>query len=195
MGYLVSHAYLDYRDTFQTEIFKGMGLEITPGIFSFSELIVGIIVTVVLALLVLVKSNYFGLLANTFIVLFGTISSIILVILFELLNYNGLFFMVAVGISITISFLKLENSTTVFPMQLLGSFGTVGSCLMFFIKIFIELDKNPVKAFKVFTFFTGIFGTVVNILAAVYFIKYKSSKFEQTKIECKDKSVISNSNV
>ena len=102
LGYLISHAYLDYRDTFQIDICKALGIRIVPGMFSLSELIVGISVTLVLACLVLIKSNYFGFLANCLIVIGGMTSSVIFVILFDLFKYNGFIFVVGVGISISL---------------------------------------------------------------------------------------------
>lgn len=65
-------SYRDYRDTFQIEIFESLGYT-EIGIFSLSETIVASIVTIMVALVVLVRSNYWGLAASFGLVFAGAL--------------------------------------------------------------------------------------------------------------------------
>ena len=77
--------------------------------------------------------------------------------------------------------LKLEDVTTAFPMQVTSSFGIIGACLMYTLKMFLGGNINHVKAFKMLTYFCGIFGTIANIFATFYFIKYKANILVETE--------------
>jgi len=73
MGYVLLTAMRDFRDNFAAEIWAGLGYAKDPGVFSQSELPIGIVVLGVLGGLVVIRNNRAALLAMHGVILFGAV--------------------------------------------------------------------------------------------------------------------------
>ena len=64
-AFFLTCAYREYRDMFMVEILRDLGSEIAPGMMSKSEILVGCIIGISAAFIVFIRSNKWGLIANS----------------------------------------------------------------------------------------------------------------------------------
>lgn len=73
LSYVFFTAMRDFRDNFAAEIWAGLGYAKDPGVFSQSELPIGVVVLGVLGALVVIRNNRTALLAMHGVIVFGAV--------------------------------------------------------------------------------------------------------------------------
>lgn len=71
-----------------------------------------------------------------------------------------------------IAFLKLNDVTSAFPLQISDSFGCLGTFVIFLVQN-LGLPWDHVEFYRYFSYFVSLLGTVMMLLSAAYFIVYK----------------------
>ena len=90
-------AYRDFRDSYMPEVFRDMGYETEPTLFSKADYPIGVGVMIVLAFLNLAKNHRRGLLAVFGVMIFGMLIMIGATLLKDLEKISGLTWMILIG--------------------------------------------------------------------------------------------------
>ncbi len=182
IAYLFLTAYRDFRDSYQVEIVKGLGLTAEKGIFTKTETMVAFGVLVPLALLVLVKDNRRGLLGAYAIMIAGVLLLGGCTLLFDAGKIDGFWWMTLVGLGSYLAYVpygsvlfdRLIASTrvtgaAVFAIYLADAIGYVGSIAVQFYKDFAQKEVSRLAFFRGFTYFMSALGVVMLSASAAYF--------------------------
>eukprot|EP01135_Chromosphaera_perkinsii_P009240 Nk52_evm1s1696 gene=Nk52_evmTU1s1696 len=194
--YFCLTAFRDYRDTYQLEIFEGLGYDATPGVFSQSEIAVGFGVLVVIAGLVLIQNNFKGLTLAFVIMVVGSLLTGLACVLLDVVSLDALAYMIITGFGSylayvpynsvlferIIAFTGIEGTTVAFPMQLADSIGYVG---VFGIYLFKEF--GPEYSFQELYQYAGYaiaaLGAVSFVAAGYYFLSVVPSAAKRSQTE------------
>ncbi|MBT5319637.1 MAG: hypothetical protein HOL45_06990, partial [Chloroflexi bacterium] len=146
-AYIFLTAYRDFRDNYGVEIFTELGYGGTPGIFSISEICVAFGVLVPLALLFLIRDNFFGLLAAFALMISGALSLGVSTLLLDRGAISGLSWMILVGIGSYLAYVPYGSilfdriiaqthviGTAVFAIYVADALGYTGSVAVLLFK-------------------------------------------------------------
>jgi len=97
LGYVLLTAMRDFRDNFAAELWAGLGYAKDPGVFSASELPIGVVVLGVLGALVVIRSNRTALLAMHGVIVFGAVLLAVGTLGFQLKILSPLAWMILTG--------------------------------------------------------------------------------------------------
>jgi hypothetical protein len=174
----------DFRDNFAAELWSELGYGKKPSIFTRTEIPVSIIVLLLMASLVWVRSNIKAFLINHLVIIFGYLLCLLATALFLHQAISAVLWMIGVGTGLYMAYVPFNalyfermiasyriRGNVGFVMYIADSFGYLGSVLVLFLKEFSGVQMSW-TAFFIQTIFVvswaGIIGTVV---AGVYFRK------------------------
>lgn len=208
IAYFFTCAYRHYRDLYSMEIFMDGNEPPLPGMFTRSGLSVGVGVTIVMCSLGLFKSNYYGFMANIFVIIFGYILCAVGMIIYDHLQFqvSPMALMILTGIASFSAYipygstlyerkiaylLQLESVTSplsaVFPIQLGGGVGSLGTLIVLLVKNFTnDSHWNHLQFFRYFSYLLSVVGTVSTMMMAVYFVRIKPRQFRKREQEYRD---------
>jgi len=181
-------AFRDFRDNFSAEIWKSLGYGDKPTIFTQTELPVTIIVLIVIASLMVIKSNYKAMIINHLIVLVGMIAVGLSTLAYEKNFISPTIWMVLVGMGLYFGYIQFNSiffdrliatfryvSTVGFLIYLADSFGYLCSVGVLLYKEFGNSNLSWLNFFIRGGYILSIAGSVLIILSFLYFqTKYKN---------------------
>ena len=192
LAYAFLTAYRDFRDNFSAEIWKSLGYGDRPGIFTYTESIVAIIVLVVIASLMIIKNNFKAMVINHLIVLTGMITVGISTLAFESKLISAPAWMVLVGMGLYFGYIQFNSiffdrliatfkyvSTVGFLIYLADSFGYVGSIGVLLFKEFGKTQLSWLDFFISSGYILSVAGSLLITASLIYFI----SKFRRWSIQ------------
>jgi hypothetical protein len=181
-------AFRDFRDNFSAEIWIALGYGNKPGIFTFTETIISIVVLVLIGSLMVIKSNFRAMVINHLIVIAGMILVGVSTWLFENSLLDPTSWMILVGLGLYFGYIQFNSiffdrliatfkyvSTVGFLIYVADAFGYLGSVSVI---LFKELGGQGLSWLQFFTqaaYILSVAGVVLMSFSLVYFVK----KFRQ----------------
>jgi hypothetical protein len=188
LTYMLLTAFRDFRDNFSAEIWKSLNYGDKPGIFTYTESIVTIVVLVVIGSLMVIKDNFKAMVVNHVIVFLGMITVGLSTLAFEKQIIDAPSWMILVGMGLYFGYIQFNSiffdrliatfkyvSTVGFLIYLADSFGYLGSVGVLLFKEFGNTQLSWLEFFLTSGYILSIAGSILISLSLVYFIaKYKS---------------------
>ncbi len=184
VAYFFLTAFRDFRDSYAVEIFRGLGYEGKPDIFTTSEMIVAVGVLIPLALLVLVKNNRVGLLGAYAIMITGVAMVGVSTLLLDADAISGFVWMTAVGLGSYLAYVPYGSvlfdrliastrvvGTAVFAIYVADALGYTGSVSLQLYRDLYHSETSRLEFFKGFSYFMSVLGVVLLVVSAVYFMR------------------------
>jgi len=189
LAYLFLSAYRDFRDTYMVEILTDLGYPYdsrNSSVITQTEIMVGLGVMPILALLNLIKDNRRGL-VGTYVVMIG---GLVLLGGATLLLDRGLIggraWLVLVGMGAYLTYVPYGSmffdrliastrvvGTAVFAIYLADSIGYTGSVCTMIFKDQVVGGMSKLDFLKTFSYLLSLTGTVLLLSSAVYFLIHK----------------------
>jgi hypothetical protein len=187
-------AYRDYRDNFATEIWNGLGYEAEPGMFTYTELIVTVVLLVPIGLFQFFKNLYKAFMGYHAMYIVGCT----LVILGCALSQsgalkNGLAFMVLTGIGIYAQYVPSNSvffdlfiavfrvpSNCGFVVVICDALGYLTSVTVLLVKEFSSVEMSWLDFGYKFGYVYGVVGIVFTILSGLWYT-WKFSKYNSVE--------------
>jgi MFS family permease len=188
-AYIFLTAYRDYRDNYGVEIFTELGYGGAPGIFSVSEICVAFGVLVPLALLFLIRDNFFGLLAAFTLMISGSLSLGISTLLLDRGAINGLSWMILVGIGSYIAYVPYGSilfdrmiaqthviGTAVFAIYVADALGYTGSVAVLLFKDLVVGEATRLDFFRSFTYLLCVGSSGLILVSAALILRSRKTR-------------------
>jgi phosphonate degradation associated HDIG domain protein len=179
---LLTTAFRDYRDNFGKELFKALGYDGNPGLFTRTEVPVAVGVMTALALLNLVRSNRAGVVGAHLLMGAGLALMALATLLLDGGVLNGLVWMILVGLGAYMAYVPLDSvvfdriiastrvaGTAVFAIYLADAIGYTGSIGLPLVKDLLLPRIDHLAFIRAFTYLVSLGGTVLLVASAVYF--------------------------
>jgi hypothetical protein len=189
LSYVLLTAFRDFRDNFSAEIWIALGYGNKPGIFTFTETIISVVVLILIGSLMVIKSNFSAMVINHLIVIAGMILVGVSTLLFENKILDPTSWMILVGLGLYFGYIQFNSiffdrliatfkyvSTVGFLIYVADAFGYLGSVSVILYK---ELGGQGLSWLQFFTqaaYILSVAGVVLMSFSLVYFVK----KFRQT---------------
>jgi len=188
LTYMLLTAFRDFRDNFSAEIWKSLNYGDKPGIFTYTESIVTIVVLVVIGSLMVIKNNFKAMVVNHVIVFLGMVTVGLSTLAFEKKIIDAPTWMILVGMGLYFGYIQFNSiffdrliatfkyvSTVGFLIYLADSFGYLGSVGVLLFKEFGNTQLSWLEFFMTSGYILSIAGSLLIALSLIYFIaKYKS---------------------
>jgi hypothetical protein len=188
LAYVLLTAFRDFRDNFSAEVWNELGFNGKPGIFTFTESIISLVVLVVIGSLMVVRNNLKAMIINHFIVIFGMLMVGVSTWLFTSGLMDATLWMILVGMGLYFGYIQFNSiffdrliatfryvSTVGFLIYLADAFGYLGSVSVI---IFRETGGSGLSWLQFYinsSYVLAGAGTVLMALSLVYFVrKYRS---------------------
>jgi len=183
-AYIFLTAYRDFRDNYGVEIFTELGYGGTPGIFSISEICVAFGVLVPLALLFLIRDNFFGLLAAFALMISGALSLGVSTLLLDRGAISGLSWMILVGIGSYLAYVPYGSilfdriiaqthviGTAVFAIYVADALGYTGSVAVLLFKDLFAGEATRLDFFHSFTYLLCVGSSGLILVSAALILR------------------------
>lgn len=186
--YIFLTIFRDLRDVFSVEIFRSIGYENDPAIFTTTQLPVALFTFLALALITFIRSNYkaFELILWTMLLSFVVVLGVTLAYQFHLVS--GIFWMIAVGVGLYLGYVPFNAflyerlistfkyvSNVGFLIYISDAFGYLASLSIIFYKDFFETKVSWLSFFIQ----AGIWFSVAGIILMAFSIFYFTKKYKQ----------------
>jgi hypothetical protein len=165
------------------------------------DLFVGLVIGISAACIVVFRSNRWGFLANSIIMLMGFLTIGIVAISVDNLSVFAFLSMTGIGVNLMfvpleagfferlIAFLKLEGASASFPVQMtgmsiylicLGTIGYTGGIAMFILSSTLKLE--PLEFFKLVSIVACCIGTLCMTLSGIYLMIIKPRQLRMKRL-------------
>jgi hypothetical protein len=184
--YFFLTAYRDFRDNYGVEIFKQLGYEGKPAIFTKTELPVAFGVMASLALLSFVRDNKRGLLGAFAIMGLGAALLGGSTILLDLGHLSGATWMLLVGLGSYLVYVPFNSvlfdrmiaytrvrGTAVFAIYVADALGYTGSIGLQLFKDIGNAGATRLAFFRSFTYLTSAVAVVLLTASGLYFVRWR----------------------
>ncbi len=192
LTYMLLTAFRDFRDNFSAEIWQSLNYGNQPGIFTYTESIVTIVVLVVIGSLMVIKNNFKAMVINHIIVFLGMVTVGLSTLAFEKQIIDAPAWMILVGMGLYFGYIQFNSiffdrliatfkyvSTVGFLIYLADSFGYLGSVGVLLFKEFGNTQLSWLEFFMSAGYILSIAGSILISMSLIYFIlKYKSWTME-----------------
>lgn len=190
--YFFLTAYRDFRDNYGVEIFRSLGYEKTPAIFTMTELPVAFGVMASLAALNLVKDNRRGMMGAFAIMAGGAAMLGVGTLMLDAGWIDGATWMVLTGLGAYLAYVPFGSvlfdrliastrvtGTAVFAIYVADAIGYTGSVAVQLYKDLGAQDTSRFTFFRWFTYAMSLGGFAMLTAAAVYFTSRRQAKDAQ----------------
>lgn len=179
--YVLVSILRDVRDNFAVEIWRELGVT-NPGIFTVSETWVGVIVTVLVGLLFLIKDNRRAFQVNLLFIGLGTLVVPLATWAFGQGWLSPLGWMIGVGLGIYLAYVPYngmlfdrliallpDRANVGFVLYVADFAGYMGSVAILLVKNFGNADVSWLRFYTVFAYVAPLLSIVMLAYAGVYF--------------------------
>ena len=184
LAYMLLTAFRDFRDNFSAEIWIALGFGGKPGIFTFTESIISVVVLVVIGSLMVIRSNFRAMVINHFIVIAGMLMVGISTLLFRSGLMDPTLWMILVGMGLYFGYIQFNSiffdrliatfryvSTVGFLIYLADAFGYLGSVSVI---LYREIGGSTLSWLEFFigsAYVLSVAGSVLMTCSLAYFIR------------------------
>jgi hypothetical protein len=181
--YFFLNAYREYRDNFGKELFRELGYDQRPAVFTQAELLVAFGVMAALATLNLIKDNRRGLIGAFAIITGGTVLLGLSSVLRQSGLINGFQWMVLVGLGAYLAYVPFGSvlfdrliastrsvGTAVFAIYVADALGYTGTISVMLYGDLFAGDVSRLHFFEGMTYFMSLLGIVLLVVACIYFV-------------------------
>jgi hypothetical protein len=191
-AYFFLTAYRDFRDAFGLEVLKGaLGRDVNAGLFTRTELPVGLGVLAALSLLSFVRSNLIGF-ATALAFMAGGFALVgLATVLLDAGTIGPVTWMTLVGLGAylayvpygsvlfdrLIAFTRVEG-TAVFTIYVCDAVGYTGAVAVLLYKDLLRPTTTHLAFFRGYSYFVSVIGVVMLALAAAYFLRRRPAASE-----------------
>jgi hypothetical protein len=192
--YMALTAFRDFRDNFAPELWTAFGYGTPPTIFAVSELIVGVIVLIPIALFMLIKSQIATLVAYHVLIIGGMVVTGFCAFLYKIGSLSGLYLMVISGIALFCAYVPFGcvifdlliatfhvKATSGFLIYVSDSLGYLSSVAILLVKNFAVPDWSWDQCFVYMSFGMAGLGIVCMTVSLIYFTR-KYAAYDWVKI-------------
>ena len=181
--YFFLTAYRDVRDMYMPEVFKVLGYEAKPTLFSQADWPIAFGIMLVMALLNLAKDHRRGLTAVFAVMMSGMLLMGGATVLMDLKVINGLWWMILIGFGAYLAYVPFgavlferimastkAAGTAVFAIYISDAIGYTGVVA---IQVYKDLGQAELDYYQFLRFFTygmAALGTILFILSGLYFL-------------------------
>lgn len=182
IAYFFLTAFRDFRDNYGVEIFKVLGYESTPAIFTLTELPVAFGVMLTLALLNMVKNNRRGLLGAYGVMISGFVMMGVGTLLFDQKLLRGDLWMILIGLGSYLAYVPFGSvlfdrmiastrfvGTAVFAIYVADAIGYSGSIGVQLFKDIFATGDSRFSFFLGYTYLVSVLGVILLGISAAYF--------------------------
>ena len=182
--YFFLNAYREYRDNFGVEIFRQLGYEGEPALFTSAELVVAFGVMAALAALNLIKDNRRGLAGALAITAGGTLLLGLSTLALEFGLVSGFQWMVLVGLGAYLAYVPFGSvlfdrliastravGTAVFAIYVADALGYTGTISVMLYSDLARTRLSRLAFFRGLSYFMSLLGTVLLLAACAYFLR------------------------
>ncbi len=191
--YFFLTAFRDIRDNFGQELWGELGYGKRPGKFTKSEMLVAFGCLCVFSLLAIVKSNKLGLLLAFCIITAGLLLLAGGTLLFDYGYVDGFTWMVLIGFGAYLAYVPFGSmlfdriiastrvvATSVFAIYVADAIGYTGSVgLTLYKDLGFGGDFTYLNFFRNFSYGMAIFGSLLTIVSAFYFLRRSKDQPQQ----------------
>jgi len=195
IAYFFLTAYRDFRDNFGVEIFDQLGYGINEDlIFTRSELWVAFGVVGALAMLNLIKNNFWGLIGAFGVMTSGVMLMGVGTLLFDNGMIDGLTWMILCGLGSYLAYVPYGSvlferliastramGTAVFVIYVADSIGYVGAIVVMGVKDQFAADVSRLEFFRYLTYGMSVLGVVMLVSSLIYFYHIQTKGFVKTR--------------
>jgi len=195
IAYFFLTAYRDFRDNFGVEIFDQLGYGINEdAIFTRSELWVAFGVVGALAMLNLIKNNFWGLIGASGVMTSGVMLMGVGTLLFDNGFIAGLTSTILCGLGSYLAYVPYGSvlferliastrvmCTAVFVIYVADSIGYVGAIGVMGIKDQFAADVSRLEFFRYLTYGMSVLGVVMLVSSLIYFYQIQTKGFVKTR--------------
>ena len=184
IAYILLTAFRDFRDNFAPEIWRALGYGGEAAIFSASELPVAVIALVGMGMVIMVRDNRRALVVIHAMVAAGFVLLGLATLAFEAHLISPLLWMILAGSGLYIAYNPINAAlfdrlvaasgrvaTAGFLIYVADSFGYLGSVVLLLWRNFGQSSLDWLQFFTRGAYVTSVVGTVLTILAALYFYR------------------------
>ena len=177
--YLLLTAFRDFRDLYAVEIVGGLGYGAVPAILTKIELPIAILVTVVLSLLSMIRTNRLALWMIYGVMLSGMLTIALGTVLFRMHAINGMTWMILMGLGAYLAYVPYNavlferfmastqaTGTAVFGIYLADALGYTGSIALQLLKDVLFATESRLAFFQSCSVAMAIIGSACLLLSA-----------------------------
>jgi hypothetical protein len=181
---MVLTAFRDVRDNFAREVWDALGYAEAPAVFTLSEIPVTVAVLLALGLVVMIRSDRGAFLLQMTMMLGGMVLILLSTFLFDAALIGGAAWMVLIGIGLYVAYVppgcflfdRLIGATrfvgtAMFMIFVTDAFGYAAAVGVLVYRQFFEANLNWLSFLRLFSYVTGVVGTVAFGIALVYFAR------------------------
>ena len=182
--YFFLTAYRDFRDNFARELWDALGYSAKPEIMTYSELPIAVGVLLILALLMLIRSNRHALVLVHAVMASGTALVGLSTAAWQAGFIGPATWMVSVGLGLYIAYVPYGcvlfdrmlaalgvMGTAGFMIYVTAAFGYLGSIVINLYKYYGAADLSWLDFFVKFSYLTSILCTACFLVAMLYFAR------------------------
>ncbi len=181
----------DFRDNFAAELWKSLGYAQNPGIFTFTELPIALIVLLMMGLLVFVRNNYQAFMLNHGMILTGIVLLFGATVLFRQNMISPVLWMILTGTGLYLGYIPFNclvferliatfkhPGNVGFVMYIADSFGYLGSVgILFYKELWVSEQLSWLRFYTQCIWVIGLLSFCLILCSLFYFsVKYKKSK-------------------
>lgn len=183
VAYFFLNAYREFRDNFGVEIFRGLGLEKQPALFTRAEIVVALGVMAVLASLNLIRDNRRGLAGAFAVMAGGTLLLALSTLLLQAGYVTGFQWMILVGLGAYLAYVPFGSvlfdrliastrapGTAVFAIYVADAVGYTGTISVMLYSDLSGASASRLDFFLGLTYFMAALGTLLLLAACAYFL-------------------------
>jgi hypothetical protein len=180
--YMALNAYRDFRDNFAVEIWGALGYGEQPEILTWAEIPIALVVLLLTAMLIWVKSNRRAFYLNYLIILCGGLFLVLTTYLYQNGQLSPVFWMISVGFGMYAAYIAYhavlferwialfrEKGNIGFLMYIADAFGYLASVGVLMFKNFGFQQMSWLSFFSAFSYGTGALCLLLGGLAILYF--------------------------
>jgi hypothetical protein len=182
--YLALTSYRDFRDVYAAEIFRDLGMGDSAGVFTWTELPIGIAVMIVLGLLYFVRDNRRGLILTYVIMAMGAALVGITTLLFDAGAIGPKAWMILVGLGLYLGYVPYGCvlfdrtiaalgivATAVFLIYVSDAVAYGGSVLVVVYKNVGQANQSMLDFFRAFSYTMSVVCVVCFTISGYYYIR------------------------
>jgi MFS family permease len=189
--YVFLTIFRDIRDNFAADIWKDLGFSNQPAVFTNTEIPITIIVLILISAMMLIRNNRRAFLITHYIIIAGFLMAGISSFLFVHQLMAPFTWMTLVGLGLYIGYIPFNcilfdrmiatfkcAGNVGFLMYMADSFGYLGSIGVILAKTVFHLQVNWTVLYSNGVIGFSIAGTILTILALIYFMKKDKNEFK-----------------
>ncbi|WP_340064731.1 DUF5690 family protein [Ascidiimonas aurantiaca] len=182
--YTLLTAFRDFRDNFARELWDSIGYKGDISVFSFSEIMVAIVVLFILGSLFYIKNNLKALFTYHILLIIGTFLTGVSTFLFQIQVLNPFLWMVCTGFGLYICYVPFNclffdrfiaafriKGNSGFLIYIADSFGYLGSILVLLYKNFAQPALSWLNFFIYGSYVMAIVGILISLISMLHLRK------------------------